>query len=146
MDTPLRDFHRYKSDPYGKAYVLDASGNPKADPSYSEYGNPWTFTGRRLDGETGVMYFRNRPYDVALGRFGARDRKGLRRIKRPLTRYKVLAQLYDMAARSFPRWTVQARFRTIHSLYGHLLNEKMIVFTAVCMGSPTGSLDRQPAA
>jgi len=69
----FHDFHHSKSDPYGKATVLDASGNPKADPTYSEYGNPWTFTGRRLDGETGLMYFRNRMYETGLGRFVSRD-------------------------------------------------------------------------
>ena len=81
LKTPFRptapldssDFHHSKSDPDGKAYVLDAAGNLKADPTYSEYGNPWTFTGRRLDGETGLMYYRNRIYSVDLGRFVGRD-------------------------------------------------------------------------
>ena len=63
---------RYMFDPYGKVTVLDASGTPLAS-NESAYGNPWTFTGRRLDGETGLMYFRFRTYDVGLGRFVGRD-------------------------------------------------------------------------
>ena len=62
---------RYIFDPYGKVTVLDGSGNPRTG-NQTAYGNPWTFTGRRLDGETGLMYFRNRMYSVDLGRFVSR--------------------------------------------------------------------------
>jgi RHS repeat-associated protein len=64
---------RYAYDPYGKATVLDASGAPKTDPNWSEYGNPWTFTGRSLDGETAIIYYRWRMNDPSLGRFIGRD-------------------------------------------------------------------------
>jgi RHS repeat-associated protein len=64
---------RYEYDPYGKVTVLDAGGTPKANPDFSEYGSPWTFTGRRLDPETGLLYFRNRYYHPGLGRFVGRD-------------------------------------------------------------------------
>jgi RHS repeat-associated protein len=61
-------------DPYGKVTVLAPDGvTVRAE---SAYGNPWTFTGRRLDGETGLMYFRNRMYSVDLGRFCQRDPLG----------------------------------------------------------------------
>ncbi len=59
-------------DPYGKVTVLDGNGTPRAG-NLSAYGNPWTFTGRRLDQETGLMYYRNRMYEVGLGRFCGRD-------------------------------------------------------------------------
>jgi RHS repeat-associated protein len=52
--------------------VLDGNGTPRTV-NESLYGNPWTFTGRRLDGETGLMYFRNRMYETGLGRFCQRD-------------------------------------------------------------------------
>lgn len=58
-------------DPYGKVSVLEANGTTVRDVSL--YGNPWTFTGRRMDQETGLMYYRNRMYDVGLGRFVSRD-------------------------------------------------------------------------
>jgi RHS repeat-associated protein len=67
---------RYEYDPYGKVTVLDAGGTPKANPDFSEYGSPWTFTGRRLDPETGLLYFRNRYYHPGLGRFVGRDPSG----------------------------------------------------------------------
>jgi RHS repeat-associated protein len=52
--------------------VLDENGTPRTV-NESLYGNPWTFTGRRLDQETGLMYYRNRMYSVELGRFVSRD-------------------------------------------------------------------------
>jgi len=36
-------------------------------------GNPYGFTGRRFDGETGLWYFRARYFDSELGRFIGRD-------------------------------------------------------------------------
>jgi RHS repeat-associated protein len=39
----------------------------------SAVGNPITFTGRRLDAETGLMYYRARMYSIELGRFVGRD-------------------------------------------------------------------------
>ena len=58
--------------PYGKVTVLDANGTPRTV-NESAYGNPWTFTGRRLDQETGLMQFRARMYSPDLGRFVSRD-------------------------------------------------------------------------
>jgi RHS repeat-associated protein len=55
--------------------VLDGNGTPRTV-NESLYGNPWTFTGRRLDQETGLMYFRFRYYDTGLGRFIGRDPLG----------------------------------------------------------------------
>jgi RHS repeat-associated protein len=68
---------RYEYDPYGKVTVLDAGGTPKANPDFSEFGSPWTFTGRRLDQETSLLYFRNRYYHPGLGRFLSRDARQL---------------------------------------------------------------------
>jgi RHS repeat-associated protein len=79
---------RYEYDPYGNVTVLDAGGTPKANPDFSEFGSPWTFTGRRLDPETGLLYFRNRYYHAGLGRFVARD---------PLA-YTIGADLYEYVA------------------------------------------------
>ncbi len=54
---------RYKYDPYGAATVtLDDSS-----------GNPYLFTGRRYDPDSGLYYYRNRYYHPALGRFLQRD-------------------------------------------------------------------------
>ena len=42
----------------------------------SSVGNPYMFTGRRLDAETGRYYFRNRYFDSGTGRFLSRDPLG----------------------------------------------------------------------
>jgi RHS repeat-associated protein len=62
---------RYNYSPYGEATILDAAGTTVL--GASTIANPWTFTGRRLDAETGLMYYRARYYDAVLGRFVGRD-------------------------------------------------------------------------
>lgn len=61
-------------DPYGKVTVLAADGTTVR--AASSYGNSLTFTGRRLDSETGLYYFRARYYSSELGRFIGRDPLG----------------------------------------------------------------------
>jgi RHS repeat-associated protein len=63
---------RYRYDAYGGCTVLDADGSADAD-GLSDVKNPYTFTARRLDLETGLMQYRNRYYAPALGRFVCRD-------------------------------------------------------------------------
>ncbi len=63
---------RYAYSAYGKPAFLDAAANP-LDPQASTIGNPYLFTGRRLDPETGLYYYRARMYDAELGRFVSRD-------------------------------------------------------------------------
>ncbi|NQU22540.1 MAG: RHS repeat-associated core domain-containing protein, partial [Candidatus Nealsonbacteria bacterium] len=74
----------YHYDPYGKVTVLN--GAEDADESVSEwsvdadnqsdYHNPYLYTGRRLDEETGLQYSRARYYNTTLGRFINRDPGG----------------------------------------------------------------------
>ncbi len=61
---------RYKYEPYGAVTVMNGDGSLKTT---GFVGNPYMFTGQRLDGETGLMYYKNRYYDVDLGRFVGRD-------------------------------------------------------------------------
>ncbi|MDZ7617293.1 MAG: RHS repeat-associated core domain-containing protein [Patescibacteria group bacterium] len=63
---------RYAYSAYGKPMFLDANAN-LLDPQESTVGNPYLFTGRRLDPETGLYYYRARMYDAVLGRFVSRD-------------------------------------------------------------------------
>ena len=63
---------RYRYDAYGGCTVLDADGSADAD-GLSDVKNPYTFTARRLDLETGLMQYRNRYYSPTLGRFVSRD-------------------------------------------------------------------------
>jgi RHS repeat-associated protein len=64
---------RYAYTPYGEMVVLDATGAPKA---LQEPLQPYGYTGRRYDSETGLWYFRNRYFDAELGRFIGRDKLG----------------------------------------------------------------------
>jgi len=59
---------RYRYDAYGAGTVLDADWSTDAD-GLSDVKNPYAFTGRRADVESGLMQYRHRYYSPALGRF-----------------------------------------------------------------------------
>jgi RHS repeat-associated protein len=61
---------RYKYEIYGRCTFLDPSGTPI---SQSAIGNNILFTGRELDTETGLFYYRARYYSAIQGRFINRD-------------------------------------------------------------------------
>jgi len=61
---------RYLYKPYGGVEVVTAGFGAQ---SGSVIDNPYFFTGRRLDDETGLYHFRNRFYHAELGRFVSRD-------------------------------------------------------------------------
>ncbi|NRA40525.1 MAG: RHS repeat-associated core domain-containing protein [Planctomycetes bacterium] len=63
----------YDYDAYGTPTIKDDQG---AVLTASSVGNPYMFTGRRLDAETGLYYFRARYFDTELGRFISRDPSG----------------------------------------------------------------------
>jgi RHS repeat-associated protein len=79
--TPVE---RYAYDAYGFVTVTDGTGwqtnnpgntvpsNPSGTP-HSAFGNPWMFTGRQLDEESGLYFYRARNYDPGKGRFMQRD-------------------------------------------------------------------------
>ncbi|MFO7957274.1 MAG: RHS repeat-associated core domain-containing protein [Candidatus Brocadiia bacterium] len=63
---------RYRYDAYGACTVLDPDFSADAD-NASDVDNPYLFTGRRLDAESGLMQYRHRYYAPELGRFISRD-------------------------------------------------------------------------
>ena len=65
---------RYAYDAYGQIVFLDAAGAPLATQA-STIGQPYTYTGRRLDEETFLNHYRARYYDAfVMQRFIGRDR------------------------------------------------------------------------
>jgi RHS repeat-associated protein len=60
----------YEYAPYGATAILDQSASTV---SASPVGNPFLYTGRRLDDETGLYYYRARHYSPSLKRFVQRD-------------------------------------------------------------------------
>jgi RHS repeat-associated protein len=79
-DSTATPVERYSYDAYGFVTVTDGTGTPVPQNSWgtphSAIGNPWMFTGQRLDEETGLYYYRARYYDPLKGRFLERDPVG----------------------------------------------------------------------
>jgi RHS repeat-associated protein len=79
-DSTATPVERYAYDAYGFVTVTSGTGTPVPQNAWgtphSAIGNPWMFTGRQLDEETGLYYYRNRYYDPAKGRFLQRDPDG----------------------------------------------------------------------
>lgn len=65
---------RYRYDPYGTQLITDAAGNTVR--IVSAYGMRYGYTGRPVDIDTKLAYYRLRYYDVGLGRFIGRDAAG----------------------------------------------------------------------
>lgn len=56
-----------------ESYQYDVYGQPN---HLSSIGNPYYFTGRQFDSESGLYYYRNRHYSPTIGRFLQRDPLG----------------------------------------------------------------------
>ena len=81
VDTSGDAIERYVYSPYGVLTIFDATwANIR---SASSYDNEYTYTGRRLDAETGIYYYRHRYYAAHLGRFCSRDPIGILLRKTP---------------------------------------------------------------
>ena len=76
--TEITDFEgtvvqSYVYDAFGKVIIYDKDGN-EITPSSSNYlETPYAFTGRELDPETGLYFYRARYYDPQTGRFISED-------------------------------------------------------------------------
>lgn len=72
-DTTGKLVERYEYEPFGKQTIYDANNVVLLA---SAVGNTYLFTGRQIDKETGLYYFRARYYDAVTGRFLQRDPLG----------------------------------------------------------------------
>ncbi len=64
----------YEYDAWGRTRVFDANGDELAE---SAFGNRYTFQGREIDWETGLIYFRARWYNPETGRWLSKDPVGI---------------------------------------------------------------------
>jgi RHS repeat-associated protein len=89
------DYYYHADDLYNVMAVTDAAGDPAERYEYADYGrpeffdasgtpipasaiaNPYLFTGREYDAETGWYYYRTRYLDPVAGRFTVRDTIGI---------------------------------------------------------------------
>jgi RHS repeat-associated protein len=87
---------RYEYDAYGSVQILTSAFYPLAS---SQYGNPYTFTGRELDtmgnNTLHLMYYRARYYDPAVGRFMQRDPLGVNPAGGEMNPFEILKQYPD---------------------------------------------------
>jgi RHS repeat-associated protein len=65
----------YRYDAYGNVKIYDSNQSEIAN-HQSAIGNPWLFSSKQLDEETGLYYFTRRYYDPTLGRFVTTDPLG----------------------------------------------------------------------
>ncbi|MBZ0166400.1 MAG: hypothetical protein K8I00_06290 [Candidatus Omnitrophica bacterium] len=65
----------YDYDPYGQVTIYNSSLTDITSTG-SGIDNPYMFTGRRFDEETGIYFYRARQYDPEIGRFLQRDPLG----------------------------------------------------------------------
>lgn len=70
-NTRLLEIYEYNA--FGKLTIKDHNQNIILK---SNYNNPYTYTGRRFDNESGLYYYRNRYYQPSLARFISQDPKG----------------------------------------------------------------------
>ena len=69
-DSTGNTIESYTYDSFGNPTVLDQSGLEIPESTMS---NPYLFTGREYDSESGLYYFRRRYYDPRIGRFLSED-------------------------------------------------------------------------
>ena len=117
--------------------ITDNSGNMIERFGYNAYGKPiaildsvlinneYFFTGRQLDSETGLFYFRTRYYDACLGQFISRDPIGYIDGKNLYSGYFSIAGLdpyglfdYDFGHINDGTWLVQVKQqkKSVHGL------------------------------
>ncbi|WP_040015960.1 RHS repeat domain-containing protein [Desulfobacter postgatei] len=76
-DSLANVVERYTYDAYGCVTITDGANNPVPPNAWniphSAIDNPYMFTGRELDEEIGLYYYRARYYDCEKGRFLQRD-------------------------------------------------------------------------
>jgi RHS repeat-associated protein len=76
VDETGADVESYEYDAWGNPRIFDASGSEILNGT-SQIGNRYTFQGREIDWETGLIYFRARWYNPETGRWLSKDPIGI---------------------------------------------------------------------
>ncbi|MDH4241473.1 MAG: hypothetical protein OEW48_18090, partial [Phycisphaerae bacterium] len=88
---------RYEYDAYGNPTIWNADFT--AERANSNYGNPYLFTGRRVDifdsGSLKIQYNRNRYYDYYSGRWLTHDPLGITPNPQKPNRFEAIGQYKD---------------------------------------------------
>nr|WP_319392652.1 RHS repeat-associated core domain-containing protein [uncultured Desulfobacter sp.] len=75
LDAGAALVESYNYNPFGLMMISDDQGTDITTTG-STIGNPFGYTGRRWDNDSGLWYYRNRMYSASLGRFMQRDPAG----------------------------------------------------------------------
>ncbi len=108
VDPAWTTVERYEYDAYGTVLVYTDDGNDDTwftgddtTASASAKGNPYTFTGRRLDvldgGALLRIHYRHRDYDTYAGRFAEHDPTGINPHGGPFNTFEIHAQFVEGA-------------------------------------------------
>lgn len=72
-DLKNQPVETYRYNAFGETTIYNAKGKAIAS---SEIGNPWQFSSKRCDAESGLVYFGRRYYDASIGRWLTADPAG----------------------------------------------------------------------
>ena len=129
---------KYSYDIFGNVIIKDAQGNVL---SQSAVGNPYFFTARALDPETGLYYYRARYYNPKIGRFLQTDPVG----------YSAGINLYAYCSNNPINYTDPMGLRSVGEQIGQSLigaGEMIggVALTIGSLGSEAASLGASSAA
>ncbi|MGY6276992.1 RHS repeat-associated core domain-containing protein [Methylomonas sp. MgM2] len=132
------DYYYHQNALWSVAAVTNAAGVVVERYDYSDYGcpsathsaigNPWMFTGRQWDEESGLYFYRARYYDCESGRFLQRDPLGY---VDGMNLYGYVANKPSTLLDPFGYWTWTAledctiKFKTYMIIYGNFANWKL---------------------
>ena len=140
IGAPPTMLERYEYDAYGRAYILEP--NFAADPDgKSDYGNPYLFTGRRVDfldnGSLTLQYNRHRYYDYYTGRWTTQDPYGIDTgggngsTFGPKWQYHATINLYEYVSSS-PIWNLDPQgLSALSDLPCNIIRNKVDLISAI---------------
>jgi RHS repeat-associated protein len=117
-----------------ESVTYDIYGDPSVTQhnGYAATGNSYLFTGRRLDSETGLYWYRARHYNPATGRFLQRDPVGF--VDKLLNLYTYLGNRPTGSTDPFGKGAVLSIVKAIFGKFGFWVQILKIPACAACFG------------